>query len=180
MEFINHNPIIYVISGKSGSGKSKSAEIIKDIYYKKNKKGIILSYATPLKEYAKNILNWDGNEKTKPRSFLQEMGDIVKAKDPNFLIERVIEDIFVYSKFFENIIISDARFRNEIETIKNKFNNVVTVRVDGKANHLTKEQQIHNTETALDDYKDFDYIIENKGTISDLEVEVKKLLGEIK
>ena len=169
--------MIIILSGKAEAGKNKVADIMKANLREKT---IIISYAHYLKEYAKNILNWDGNEKTKPRSFLQEMGDIVKAKDPNFLIERVIEDIFVYSKFFENIIISDARFRNEIETIKNKFNNVVTVRIDGKANHLTKKQQIHNTETALDDYKDFDYIIENKGTISDLEVEVKKLLGEIK
>ena len=81
---------------------------------------------------------------------------------------------------FENIIISDARFKDEIETIKNKFNDVVTIRVDGKANHLTKEQQLHNTETSLDDYDKFDYIISNKGTLSDLKAEVKKLIGEIK
>jgi len=35
MEYINRNPIIYVLSGKAKSGKNQVANIINDFYYDK-------------------------------------------------------------------------------------------------------------------------------------------------
>ena len=68
---------IIILSGKAQSGKNKVASIIENNL--KDKKVITISYASYLKEYAKNILKWDGNESTKPRTFLQEIGDYVKT-----------------------------------------------------------------------------------------------------
>ena len=51
------------------------------------------------------------------------------------LINRIKEDIKVYEYFFDVIIISDARFKSEIENIKNK--NTVVIKIEGKENKLT-------------------------------------------
>ena len=119
MEFINKEPKIYIISGKARSGKDTIASIIKEYYESKSKKVITLAYATYLKEYAKRITNWDGQEETKPRELLQNLGvELIKTYiDENMLINRIKEDIKVYSYFFDIIIITDARFKEEIENI---------------------------------------------------------------
>lgn len=53
-----------------------------------------------IKEYAKRISDWDGNDETKPRTLLQVLGtDIIRNTiDDKFFINRTIEDIKVYSK----------------------------------------------------------------------------------
>lgn len=161
MEYINKNPIIYVLSGKARSGKDYVANIISDYY--KDKKCIKVSFAHYLKEYVKNITDWDGSEESKPRDLLQSIGiELIKNKiNPNLLIDRVCDDIKVYSYFFDVIIIIDARLIDEIEMLKSNFD-CVTIRVTNpQQNNLTLNQQEHITETNLDDYDNFDYVIEN-------------------
>lgn len=171
-----NNPKIYIISGKASAGKNTVADIIKE---KENDKTIIIAYASYLKEYAKNILNWDGSEDSKPRTFLQELGDLVKEIDPMFLVNRIIEDIEVYKHFYNNIIISDARFAFEIENIKDKYSTCV-IRVNGKDSMLTETEKMHNTETSLDDYNDYDYVINNNDTIDSLRNNVYEILEDKK
>lgn len=178
---MNKMPIIYILCGKAQSGKSKVASIIKEIYEEKNKKCINLAYASYLKEYAKNILNWDGNEKTKPRDFLQEIGiDVVKKQiDEKMLIRRIIEDIKVYLNYFDVITISDARFKEEIEDIKTNFTNVIVIHITSDKNDLTATQKIHITETALDDYNDYDYEIYNDKIEQSLKEKFNKIVNEV-
>jgi phosphomevalonate kinase len=167
-----NEPKIYIISGKAGSGKDTVADILKD-----NLKGktIIISYASYLKEYAKNIVAWDGSSESKPRTFLQEIGDLVKSIDPNFLVNRILEDIEVYKHYYQNIIISDARFVSEIKCIEEKYNSL-KLYVYGRDNNLTDVQKKHNTETSLDGFKDYDYVINNNGTLEELKKKVLEVL----
>ena len=166
---------VIILSGKAESGKSMSANMIKE---RLNKKTIIISYASYLKEYAKNIIDWDLDEKNKPRTFLQEIGDLVKEIDPKFLINRVLQDIEVYKNYFDIIIISDARFVDEIELVKEKYDSVV-IRINGKDNNLTLKEKNHNTETSLDDYNNYDYIIDNNSTKEELEIKINEVLEDI-
>lgn len=154
-------PLIFVLSGKAKSGKNLLADKIENYY--KNKRCIQISYAFYLKNYVKNIYGWSGSEEDKPRELLQKIGiDLIKNKiDSNLLIRRVCEDIKVYSYFYDIIIITDARLKDEIETPKRLFNNVVTIRIDSiyYDKKMTIEQMNHITETNLDNYDKFDYII---------------------
>lgn len=180
MEYINKNPKIFIISGKARSGKDEVAAIIKDYY--QNKKCKKLSYAYYLKQYVKKITGWDGSEETKPRDLLQNMGTNFLAEkiDKHFLIKRMCEDINIYSYFYDVIIITDARLVDEIEIPKNKFSNVITIRVSRNFdNQLTKEQKDHITETGLDDYQRFDYIIDNNENYGELIDNVKNVLDEV-
>lgn len=167
---------IIIISGKARSGKNEIANILKN---KLKEKTIIISYASYLKEYAKEIIGWDGNEESKPRSFLQGLGDLVKEINPNFLIDRIIEDIEVYKNYFDNIIISDARFIYEIENIKNKYDKVISIHVEGLSNDLTVEEKKHNTETSLDNYDLYDYKIINDGDLYSLDDKINKVLEDL-
>ncbi len=182
MEFKNRNPKIYVLSGKAGNGKNKVASYIGSIYQEASKKSINLSYASYLKEYAINILGWDGNEDTKPREFLQQIGvELIKNKiNSKMLINRIVEDIKVYSNFYDVITISDARFPEEIETIRNTFNNVVVVHIHGleDKNNLTELEKKHSTETSLDNYNDYNYDIDNSGTLEELKEKIEKIIKE--
>ncbi|MBQ7140992.1 MAG: hypothetical protein IJO32_05760 [Bacilli bacterium] len=179
MEFKNKNPKIYLISGKARSGKNLVSNIIFNEY--QNKKCKKLSFAYYLKQYVKDISSWDGSDDTKPRDLLQKVGiDLLKNKiNNNFLINRICEDIEVYSYFYDIIIITDVRLLDEIETIKNKYKNVISIRVNrNNDNNLTFEQQNHITETDLDNYDKFDYIIENTEDYNKLIIDTKKILEE--
>ena len=174
MQYINKNPKIFILSGKAKSGKNYVADVISDYY----KNSIQISYAYYLKQYVKKISNWDGSEETKPRDLLQSLGiDLIKKIDKELLIRRVMEDIKVYSYFFDVIVVTDARLKEEVDIPKKLFN-CITFRINGSDNNLTLEQKNHITETNLDDYK-FDYIINNID-INETKEEVLKILGGIK
>ena len=95
------NPIIFIVSGKANSGKDTSCELINNYVKLKGHKSVNLQFSSYIKMYAKVISGWDGNEDTKPRSLLQELGtNIIRNKiDNEFFIKRIIGDIKVYSYY---------------------------------------------------------------------------------
>lgn len=172
---------IYVICGKARHGKDTTALAIKKAYG--DKKVINLSYGSYIKEFAKNISDWDGSEETKPRELLQHLGtEVIRNNiDKDFFIKRLCNDIRVYSYYFDVITISDARFPDEIITPKKLFDDVITIKVvrSNFDTNLTLEEQKHSTETALDEFDDYDYVIENNGTIDELDKKVLKIVKEV-
>ena len=176
MQYNNRNPKIFILCGKAKSGKNLIADFIEEYY--SDKKCIQLSYAYYLKQYIKKITTWDGNEQNKPRDLLQSLGiDLVKKIDDKLLIRRVMEDVQVYSYFFDVIIITDARLIEEIETPKSLFN-CITIRINKDDNNLTLEQKKHITETNLDNYRNFDYVI-NNNDISETKNQIINILKEV-
>ena len=76
----------------------------------------------------------------------------------------------------EKVIITDMRFPNELEAVKK--HNGITIRINrGLVERTGKMIQgpEHISETVLDD-AEFDYVIENNGTIEELIEQVKKIL----
>lgn len=178
MELRSEDALIVIFSGKVRSGKDTAMNIIREKYEEDNKKVINLQFSSYIKEYAKRISNWDGTDETKPRELLQELGtDIIRNKiDKYFFINRIIDDIKVYSYFFDIIMISDARFPEEIETVKKQFKNTISIHINRPNNDtLTDRQKVHITETALDNYSNYDYIVNNDGTIEDLKSKLDSL-----
>ena len=167
---------VILISGKAGSGKDEVAKLLK--MYLGNT--VITKLAKYIKLFATEMTDWDGKEDDKPRTFLQEMGDNLRLLDKNFLTKRMIEDFKLYEKSYEYVIISDVRSVNEIEYIKANYLNVVTIRVNAKEStrKLTEKEKEHITETELDNYNNFDYVIENDFK-DDLKDEVKEIIGGI-
>ncbi|MFA6327736.1 MAG: hypothetical protein WCX15_02545, partial [Bacilli bacterium] len=89
-----------------------------------------------------------------------------------------------YKPSIDHWIITDVRFPNEVDAIRERGG--IIIRVNRKHGYNTpdgkwKEMPInyHASETALDNYN-FDYIIENNKTVKELEEEVKKVYNKIK
>lgn len=158
---------IFIIGGKAKTGKNTLGEYIKEELKKHGYKPCVMHITEPLYSYAKNYFNWDGNIQNKPREFLQKMGiEIIKNKleKKDFLLNRLYEDIEILSNFFDIFIITDARLISEFESIKTKYEDVITIKLERNNynNKLTQEEQQHITENEIDHYGGFDYIIENK------------------
>ena len=155
---------IYLVAGKSGSGKGEVAKIIKEYYLSKGCKPIITSFSKYIKMYASEIIGWDGSE-PKPRKFLQDLGVTIRENMdmPLFFVDRMIEDIKVYNLYFDTVIIDDVRLPIEIDELKKAFNNVYSMYVVNQfePSKLSLEEQMHVTETALENYSNFDITIVN-------------------
>ena len=180
MKLLKRKIKIIILSGKARSGKDEVADIILNYY--KDKKIKKLSYAYYLKQYVKDISNWDGSEETKPRELLQFIGiDLLKNKiDNKLLIRRMLEDILVFSYFYDIIVITDARLIDEVEDIKGKYLDSISIRVNRNMdNKLTNSEKNHITEIGLDNYN-FDYVIDNNDNYDDLVNKVNNILEEIK
>lgn len=160
------NGKIYLFSAKARHGKDSACTYFKKLLEDNNKKVVHTLYAKYLKQYAKEYFGWDGREETKPRELLQVLGtDIIRKElnKPNFHVNRVCEDIEILSRYFDAFLISDCRFVNEVLVPKEKFGDrVVAIRIirTNFISDLTPKEQQHESETALDDFKDWDYIIE--------------------
>lgn len=97
----------------------------------------------------------------------------------NNLCERrfkwVVEELKAYPDYKEeqypNWVITDVRFPNEVEAIKDRSGIMIRInRPETDSNAGT-----HLSETALDDYQDWDIVINNNGTIEDLIQKIKQL-----
>lgn len=169
---------IIMICGKARSGKDTLADfLIKNLEHNKPCKVQIGQY---IKYYAMKYFGWDGEEETKPRDLLIHLGtDIIRNKiNPNFHINRLIEDLEVLSYFYDTFIVSDVRFPVEIEKVKEKYDNVTTIKIERESEELNESQKNNITETALDNFNGYDFIINNNGTLEELETKALNILKE--
>ena len=67
-------------------------------------------------------------------------------------------------------IMPDTRFPNEVQAIKDRKGIVI------KVNRDTGLLDNHISEHALDDYNDYDYVIDNNGTLGELIVKVATMM----
>lgn len=173
---------IFLVAWLSGSGKGVVSNLIKEYYIYKLESCAITGFTKYLKNFAKELSDWDGSESTKPRKYLQELGDKVRSIDSKYLINNMIQDINIYKEYVDNLVISDVRLPEEIDDLKLNCDNVYAIYVENQfsASKLSVDEQSHITETALENYDDFDINIINDGSIDDLKEKVFKFLDGVK
>lgn len=167
---------LFALAGKARSGKDYTASLIKDYY--KDKKVLIYSNTYYLKKYVSKIYGWDGNDETKPRETLQLLGKKVKEKYPNILIDRMEEDIKLLSNYCDILIVTGVRLENEIKFLKKAGAILIKMERPDVENNLSKKEKQDVTETDVDKYHDYDYIVENTG--EDLKQKIEDILEVIK
>ena len=170
---------VIMICGKARSGKDTLADFL--ISRLEDKKPCKVQIGQYIKYYAMKYFGWDGEEETKPRDLLIHLGtDIIRNKiDPNFHINRLVQDLEVLSYFYDTFIVSDVRFPVEIEKVKEKYDDVVTIKISRDSEELNQSQKSNITETALDNYTDYDYVIDNNGTLEELEQRAIDIMNEV-
>ena len=166
---------IIVISGKQYSGKDTLAALLLNDLADFVRVGIgdAIKY-----EYAKkNGVTFDEIVKNKHlyRSGLIELGNYGRSIDPDYWLKSIVE-------MKENVIVPDVRVEHEVELFKSY--GAYSIRVEASYENRSKRAVITNaddpTETALDDYKGWDAIIDNNSDFSNLEKQEKDLLIKIK
>lgn len=172
---------VILFSGKAQVGKDSSANILKELMERDNKKVIIIHYADLLKYICKTFFGWNGIKDEKARSLLQHVGtDIIRNRHPDYWVDFIVELLSIFYDEWDFVLIPDSRFPNEIKKMKNNFM-TMAVRIT-RLNYespLTEEQQNHISETALDNYQ-FDYYIDSESGLDKLRVQVEKMYEYIK
>lgn len=180
---------------KIGAGKDAVADILC------SKFGFVkMSFADSLKEAVSAIFGW-------PRGLLNDQEfkateDPFWGLTPRTVLQRVgteamrnniREDVWVKSlerrvknhAETENctcpsVVIPDMRFPNEVAAVKRWGG--IAVRVDRPINTWTpnkEENAGHASEQALSGYDDWDYVIDNSGTLADLEDSAEAMLWRL-
>ena len=171
---------IYLISGKARHGKDTFSGYLKKAYENNGKKVIITQLAKYIKYYAREMTGWNLTEEDKPRELLQQLGtNVIREKlgKDDLFIKRMIDDIEIFSCFYDAIIISDCRLKKEVEDLKSAYpDDLVAINIfrPNFDNGLTPEQKAHKTEVDLDDYDKFDVKIINT-TLEELEKSAEKI-----
>lgn len=171
---------VILISGKAQNGKDTVADFLYKALVDDGKRVLVTHYADLLKYICTNYFGWDGNKDEKGRQMLQYVGtDVIRKQNPTLWVDFVAMLLKYFHENWEYVIIPDCRFPNEITTmVENGFDTVHlrVVRNNFKTS-LTKEQQYHPSEVALDNVEP-DYTIYNDGTVGELEENIIKWIKE--
>jgi len=105
-----------------------------------------------------------------PREIMQEMGAFYRKIDRDFWVKGLRKFLQAeVLKGHKDFIITDVRYKNEVEFIKNRKGFLIRIE-----RNLEGKDQIHGatheSETNLDGYKDFDMYIDNNGDLNDLKI----------
>ena len=96
-----------------------------------------------------------------------------------FFIDRILEDMKVYEKFADIVIIADVRYPMEIDAIKNNYDAIIIDVVNEFSEYdLKPNEKKHASENALNSYDKFDYIIHNK-TFEQLKNDAINIVKEV-
>lgn len=173
MDIRHIDPILYGtqiigVSGKKRSGKDHLASKFENFDQ--------YAFAGNLKKAAKVIFGLiddqiDGDLKSEkdefwgftPRKALQVLGtDALRQNFRNDIWVRSLERTLLRD-LPSRAIVKDVRFPDEVKAVQSWGG--IVVRID--ASERLDSNDTHASETALDDYEGFDYVVDNNGTIGD-------------
>ena len=160
---------IYLLHAHAQSGKDTCAAMMKEEYEKRGKRVIIIAFADYVRMCLDKYYGIKDYKTPEGRTLIQHFAtDLVRKNDPTFWgrtvgdLLRAIEDDFDYA------IIPDWRFENEYTSLASRFAPHIIVQVgiyrpnNEATDNMTETQRKHQSETELDNYKNFDYNIINE------------------
>ncbi len=169
------NKIIIVFSGKQFSGKDTVAKILLEKFPSFKRIGI--ADAIKMRYSEKTGLSLEEIERNKPtyRQDLIDLGDWGRAQSPDYWLNSIIA-------YDGNTIVTDIRVPHELELFKSygAFAIRVEATEEARAKRGTLASKNDNTETALDNRTDWDYVIQNNGTYEELLENTQKLIEILK
>jgi hypothetical protein len=117
-----------------------------------------------------------------PREIMQEMGVFYRKIDSDFWVKglrKFLQNELL--KGYKDFIITDVRYINEAEFIKSENGFLICVQRDLDNRDPDREMHgiVHESETNLDGYKDFDMYIDNNGDLADLKIASYNIVNAI-
>lgn len=172
-----NNMEVICISGQMQSGKDTVAMLMKTELEAKGKKVLITHYADLLKYICSSFLEWNGVKDVEGRSLLQYVGtDIIRKQNPSYWVDFITSILDFFPDKWDVVIIPDARFPNEVNLLKQKYNTTHCHIVrDNYEIIYTDHQHQHSSETSMEGVTP-DCCVYNQGTLEDLKNSVISLL----
>lgn len=158
---------IFITNGVGGCGKDTFARLV-DLYVPTLKHSAI----DKVKVVAKQC-GWDGGKTEKDRKFLSDLKLLTtEYSDMAFEDLKRIVNIFLYNTPYPVLLI-DIREPEEIERAKNEFGAETILIRSNRVKPITSNMADANVENY-----NYDYIIENNGTLDDFSETVKRFVEE--
>lgn len=179
---------IILFSGKAGTGKSTCARYLQSLVKDDDLPvtAIIFSFAEGVKETAIRAFDWDGIKGERGRKLLQDIGKTGRAYDIDIWVKQMYDS---YSWHVNDLIkplwgiVDDWRFPNEYNYLEDWADaDVIAIRIDDPAHEILKGTPAYEdeSETALDDFTRYDYVIRDAPDVEALKVEVQKIYNDLK
>lgn len=179
--------VLIGILGRKHHGKDTISDYLVDKYNFTK-----IAIGDPLKEACRILFDFNndqlyGDKKeeideywgTSPRKVYQYIGTDIFRNDINKIMN--IDDKFwvkkllnTYNKIDGNVVVSDVRFQNEVDIIKE--NNGIVIKVV-RPNYKYDSNDTHISENAIDEIKNYDYLIINDKGINELYFEIEKIIS---
>jgi hypothetical protein len=186
---MSSKPLLIGLSGKAGSGKSTVGDYLAGAHGYEQ-----LAFAGALKEvvglafgFSEEQLYGRRKEAVDPRWgvsarwCMQWLGtEVLRAKWPDIWIHHLRQDIldFLSINGQHPIVVTDVRFRDEAEALKGMGAVLVRIRRSaGEPPAGATGIPGHVSESDLDGWEGWDYVIQNNGTLQDLADYIEVILG---
>jgi hypothetical protein len=185
------------ISGKKKSGKNTLGSLIIGNLKLKNSEYLIKGIADPIKKIAEHMfpeinkehlygiselreniisdkfLDYNNNILT-VRQILKDIGKLGRSYNDDLWINLLIYD-YLHASDRKCYIVSDIRMKNEFQKLKeNKF---FMIRIKRNSYIIDNDISEMQQEEILDN--EFDFVIENNGSIEDLNNKIKQIISKI-
>lgn len=156
---------IFIVNGHPGSGKDTFAEILG--YYVDVKKYSIID---KIKTIA-FIMGWNGSKEEKDRKFLSDLKKLAEQyNDLPFKDVKRNVDLFLLDKE-KNVLLIDMREPKDIKRAQKEFGAKTVFIKNDRVKHI-----ISNIADAGVENYEYDYIVENNGTLEDFKRNIWKFL----
>lgn len=177
-------PLLIGLSGKAGAGKSTAAMHLERQGYQ----GFAL--ADKLKQVAADLFGFSREQLygclkeipdqcfgKSPRWVLQHLGTACREVWPEVWIWHLERDIMGFWQTCPHIpvVVTDVRFRDEAAALRRR--GAVLVRIERAGAGASRGLEGHESETGLDDFYCWDYVITNNGTEAALFRALDEVIG---
>lgn len=169
LEKVGEDKFIYIINGSPSSGKDTFVNFVSDFVKTKNYSSIDC-----IKNIA-SIVGWDGKKTNRDRKFLSDLKQLLVKYNDYPCKESIASVNKFLHNYNEKFMFIHVRESEEIEKLKNSiknelnFNNVKTILVK----RYTGFVEIGNVSDDNVENYNYDIIIDNYGTLTDLKNKAK-------
>ncbi|MBU6389792.1 hypothetical protein KGQ71_04755, partial [Patescibacteria group bacterium] len=166
--------LVIGLSGKPRSGKDTVAKMLKEQFPDIQ----LVTIGNAVKEeydslHGTNTLHSE-EEKLRHREGINVLGSERRAEDLDYWVKRTIHT------HQPPMLITDVRWPHEADVVHKAKGFLIRIEADRETLHSRMGEDFHghlnkDYESLLDDYKKWDFVIENNGTLDDLKTRVHKV-----